>query len=88
MLGTREIAIFHHTNCGMTSFTSEQLRNLIKEQTPEAGPLVDAIPTFYEFSDLEASVKNDVQLLKDSPLILEETVISGWIQDVATGKVR
>lgn len=72
----------------MLTFSSDQLRTLVKEQTPAAGSVVDAIPTFHEFSDIEAAVKSDVQLLKDSPLILPETVITGWIHEVETGKVR
>ncbi|VDB95995.1 unnamed protein product [Peniophora sp. CBMAI 1063] len=88
LLGTREIAVFHHTDCGMLTFTSDQLRTIVKDQTPAAGPLVDAIPTFHEFSDLDAAVKNDVKLLKESPLILDETAITGWIHEVETGKVR
>ncbi|KZV73309.1 carbonic anhydrase [Peniophora sp. CONT] len=88
LLGTREIAVFHHTDCGMLTFTSDQLRALVKEQTPAASSSIDTFPTFHEFSDLEAAVKSDVQLLKDSPLILDETVITGWIHEVETGKVR
>ena len=72
----------------MLTFTSDQLRKIVKEQTPAASAQVDAIPTFHEFSDLEAAVKSDVELLTGSPLILDETVITGWIHEVETGKVR
>ncbi|KAJ3815794.1 carbonic anhydrase [Lentinula lateritia] len=95
LLGTREIAVFHHTNCGMQSFTAPQLRSLVKSdaqsrpdnEKEEIEKTVDGM-TFYEFSDLEGSVREDVKYLKDNLLVLEEAKITGWIYDTANGKVR
>ncbi|KAJ3758246.1 hypothetical protein EV360DRAFT_44334, partial [Lentinula raphanica] len=42
---------------------------------------------FYEFSNLEKSVKQDVQFLKDNLLVLDEAKITGWIYDTANGEV-
>ncbi|KAH8814720.1 carbonic anhydrase [Flagelloscypha sp. PMI_526] len=87
LLGTREIAVFHHTGCGMLTFSSQQLRDKVKEETPAAADLVKGID-FLEFSDLEGSVKSDVKLLKESPLVLEGTVITGWVYEVESGKIK
>jgi len=89
LLGTREIALFHHTDCGMLTFSTPQLRSLIKDSDPSNHALhaVDQID-FLEFPELETSVKNDVQFLKENPLILSETIITGWVYEVETGKVR
>ena len=89
LLGTREIAIYHHTGCGMTTFSSPILQSIVKNANPgnaEAAKQVDAID-FLEFEDLEESVRDDVKFLKDSPLLLKETKITGWIYDVDTRQV-
>lgn len=87
LLGTREIALFHHSDCGMLTFNNEDLQKSLKEKYPAVSDEIGAID-FYPFSDLEKSVKNDVKYLKEHPLVLEESVITGWIYDVKTGKVR
>ncbi|KAJ7594917.1 carbonic anhydrase [Mycena floridula] len=88
LLGTREIAVFHHTDCGMLTFSSSQLRDIVKKETAgdEVAQAVDAID-FLEFNDVEASVKEDVEFLKNHPLVLKGTTVTGWIDDVKTGKV-
>lgn len=90
LLGTREIAIFRHTGCGMLTFTSEQVRKVIRETHPGNDAVAHAVDKldFSEFSSLEESVKADIQFLKGNPLVLKETPITGWIYDVKTGKVK
>lgn len=89
LLGTREIAVIHHTGCGMTSFSTPQLRTLVKESDPQDSALavVDDID-FLEFKDTEQSVKDDVAWLRTNALLLKETPISGWVYDVETGKIQ
>ncbi|KAL1739812.1 carbonic anhydrase, partial [Schizophyllum fasciatum] len=90
LLGTREIVLFHHTDCGMLTFTTEQLRQLVKDASPgdsAVASAVEQIGSFLEFQDLEGSVRQDVEFLKKHPLILKETSVTGWIYDVKTGKV-
>jgi len=89
LLGTREIAVIHHTSCGMVTFSTPQLRTLVKDSDPQNTALktVDQID-FLEFGDLEQSVKEDVKFLKENPLVLPETKITGWVYEVETGKVR
>ncbi|KAJ7724907.1 carbonic anhydrase [Mycena metata] len=89
LLGTREIAVIHHTDCGMLTFTSDYVHSVVKDAAKgdaDVAKRVEAI-NFLEFKDLEGSVKEDVAWLKNEPLILPETPVSGWIFDVKTGKV-
>ena len=92
LLGTREIAVFHHTDCGMQTFTTPQLREKLKAAAEEGGTekvaaAADAIQ-FLEFSDLDRSVKEEVEFVKAHPLILKETEVTGWVYHVESGKVR
>ncbi|KAJ7126450.1 carbonic anhydrase [Mycena crocata] len=89
LLGTREIAVFHHTDCGMLTFASDDLRKIVKDAAKGDAAVaarIDAIE-FLEFKDVEASVKEDVAWVKSEPLLLPETVVTGWIYDVKSGKV-
>jgi len=87
LLGTREIVVFHHTDCGMLTFSDDALRNKLKDGASAAiVPLVDSF-AFLPFGNLEESVKEDVAYLKANPLVLPSTPISGWIYDVHSGKV-
>lgn len=88
LLGTRSIAVFHHTDCGMLTFSTGQLRDIVKQQdsSHQVAEAVDKID-FLEFDNLEESVKRDVQFLKDHPLVLKETVVTGWVYNVTDGKV-
>ncbi|KAF4605554.1 hypothetical protein EYR40_004340 [Pleurotus pulmonarius] len=89
LLGTREIAVYHHTGCGLVTMTTPGLQKLVKDADPtnvEAGKQIDAIDFLEYGPDLEKSVRDDVQFLKDSPLILKDTKITGWIWDVETEK--
>ncbi|KAJ7098720.1 carbonic anhydrase [Mycena belliarum] len=89
LLGTREIAVFHHTDCGMLTFGPSDLPAIVKAAAPGDAAVaarVDAID-FLPFKDVEESVKVDVAWLKSEPLLLPETVVSGWIYDVKSGRV-
>ncbi|TCD70629.1 hypothetical protein EIP91_002348 [Steccherinum ochraceum] len=89
LLGTREIAVFHHTGCGMLTFTTPHLHKLVKDSDPtnEALQVVDKID-FLEFNDLEQSVKDDVAFLRESALVLPGTVVTGWVYEVETGRIK
>ncbi|KAJ5189193.1 Carbonic anhydrase [Penicillium cf. griseofulvum] len=82
LLGTREIVIVHHTNCGMLTFTDEGIRDKIRVDLHQN---VDHI-AFLPFGDLEQSVRDDIKLLKDSPLVLDVPV-TGYLYEVETGKI-
>ena len=90
LLGTREIAVFHHTGCGMVTFDTPKLRALVKESDPGNEALAGAVDEidFLEFQSLEDSVKEDVKFLQENPLVLPGTKVTGWVYEVETGKVR
>ncbi|KAF8649756.1 hypothetical protein AX16_005523 [Volvariella volvacea WC 439] len=88
LLGTKEIAVFRHTGCGMLTFTTPQLQQIVRDAAPGDSSIASAVNKidFLEFSNLEEAVKSDVEFLKSHPLVLKETTITGWIYDVETGK--
>ncbi|KAJ5125582.1 Carbonic anhydrase [Penicillium atrosanguineum] len=82
LLGTREIIIVHHTDCGMLTFTDEVIRGKIRADLHQN---VDHI-AFLPFGDLKQSVLDDVKSLKESPLVLD-VPITGYLYEVETGKI-
>lgn len=83
LLGTTEIVVIHHTDCGMLTFTNSDLRAKIQNDLGVDVGDRDFLP----FTNLEQSVRDDIQIIKDSPLIPDSIPVSGAIYDVHTGKV-
>ncbi|KAL4905420.1 carbonic anhydrase [Aspergillus multicolor] len=82
LLGTREIVIIHHTDCGMLTFTDDAIRTKIRSDISQNADHIAFLP----FSDLTQSVLEDVRLLKENPLVLDVPV-TGYIYEVETGKI-
>lgn len=83
LLGTTEVVIIHHTDCGMLTFTNEQLRDVLAERLGIDAGGVDFLP----FTDLEQSVRDDVSAVRDSALIPGGITVSGLVYDVNTGRL-
>ncbi|GAC1397668.1 MAG: carbonic anhydrase [Chloroflexota bacterium] len=83
LLGTREVVVIHHTDCGMLTFTDEQLRQKLRD---EVGAQTDM--PFLAFPDLEQSVRDDVEMIRTSPLLLQGVAVSGYVYDVHTGHLQ
>jgi carbonic anhydrase len=83
LLGTREVAVIHHTDCGMLAFTEEQLHQKLHNEL-HVHPEIEFLP----FTDLEQSIREDVQTIKDSPLLLSDVPVRGYIYDVHTGQLH
>jgi carbonic anhydrase len=83
LLGTREVAVIHHTDCGMLTFTNEQLRDRIRRELDADASSVDFLP----FADVEKSVRDDVDELRRSPLIPRDVPVRGFVYDVRTGRL-
>jgi carbonic anhydrase len=83
LLGTNEIAVIHHTDCGMLTFTNPQLHAKVKQDLGSDSNQIDFLP----FSDVEESVREDVNFLLSSPLIARDVPIRGFIYDVRTGRL-
>lgn len=86
LLGTREIVIIHHTDCGMLTFTDNDIRSRIKNESSAAVAAVADNISFLPFSNLRNSVLEDIEYLKENPLVLD-VPITGYIYDVKTGKI-
>ncbi len=81
LLGTREILVIQHTDCGQHRFTNEDIRHHLLAYLG-----VDAGETdFLTFRDLTESVRGDVRKIRTSPLLPRDILVSGMIFDVATG---
>lgn len=83
LLGTREVVVVHHTDCGMLTFDDAGLQRKLEV---ELGVRDTRQLQFYPFGDLEQSVREDVELIRSSPLTLEVPV-TGYIYDVKTGTI-
>lgn len=82
-MGTREIVVLHHTDCGAQTFTNEgfarQLRDSLGVEVGDRD--------FLSFTNVEASVREDMAILRQSPLIPDDVVINGAVYDVDTGRM-
>ena len=84
LLGTREFLVIHHTDCGMLTFTNEDLRQKLQNNLGADASEIDFLP----FADLEESVRQDVATIRSSPLIPDDIPVTGFVYDVRTGKLR
>jgi carbonic anhydrase len=83
LLGTNEVVVIHHTDCGMLTFSNEDLRKKLKQELNADAEHIDFLP----FKDLEQSVREDVATIKNSPLLLKNIEVSGFIYDVKSGRL-
>ncbi len=88
LLGTEAILVIHHTDCGMLTFSNGQIRERIKSELGEAAANTAAKIDFLPFSDLAASVRDDIATIKTSPLIPDDILVYGLLYDVRTGKLE
>ncbi len=84
LLGTDEIVIIHHTDCGMLTFQNEDLAAKIKEDLGVDASGYDFLP----FSGLEEGVREDIEKVRSSELIPDDITVYGAIYDVETGELR
>lgn len=83
LLGTKEYLVIHHTDCGMVTFSNEDLQGKLKEATGADASHIDFLP----FSDLEQSVRDDVKRIEDDPHIPAGISVRGFVYDVRTGRL-
>jgi carbonic anhydrase len=82
LLGTREIILIHHTDCGMLTFTDDEFKAGIQAETG-----IKPAWAAESFSDIEADVRQSMARIKASPFIPHTDAVRGFIFDVATGKL-
>jgi carbonic anhydrase len=83
LLGTEEIILIHHTDCGMLTFTDDGFKRSIQDETgikPEWAAEA--------FSDLDEDVRQSVARIKASPFVPHKDSIRGFVFDVATGQLN
>ena len=85
LLGTEEIMIVNHTDCGLTKASEEELRTEIEIK---AGfPLNDPV-RFYAFRDAAQNVREQMEKLKSHSWVRQDMVIRGFVFDVTDGHLR
>jgi len=83
LLGTTEIVVIHHTDCGMLTFSNEDLHTRLEQEFKADASHIDFLP----FSNLEQSVRDDIATIGASPFIPDDIAISGFIYDVKSGRL-
>lgn len=83
LLGTTEIILIHHTDCGMLTFTDDDFKASIEKDTG-----VRPAWAAEAFGDLEGDVRQSVARIKASPFVPHKDQIRGFVFDVATGKLN
>jgi len=83
LLGTQEILLLHHTDCGMLTFSDDDFKRSIQDETGiKPAWAVEA------FDDLEGDVRQSIARIKASPFIPNKDSVRGFVYDVHTGEVR
>ena len=83
LLGTNEIVLIHHTDCGMLTFQDDDVKRKIESE-------VGIRPAFAleAFSDLEADVRQSIARIQASPFIPNKSSVRGFVYDVKSGKLE
>jgi carbonic anhydrase len=83
MLGTEEIVLIHHTDCGMLTFTDDEFKRALQEDVGiEPHWAAEAFP------DLEEDVRQSIARIKASPFIPRKESVRGFVYEVETGRLR
>ena len=82
LLGTREIILIHHTDCGMLTFSDDAFKRSIQDETG-----IKPAWSAEAFPDLDEDVRQSVARIKASPFIPHKDAVRGFVFDVATGKL-
>ncbi len=83
LLGTREIMLIHHTDCGMLIFTDADLKQQILDETGIKPPFA-----MEAFADIDADVRQSLARVNASPYIPHKDQVRGFVYEVESGKLR
>ncbi|WP_077082132.1 beta-class carbonic anhydrase [Mycobacterium numidiamassiliense] len=83
LLGTKEIILIHHTDCGMLTFTDDAFKRTIQDETGVKPPWSGEA-----FPDLAEDVRQSLRRIENSPFVTKHVSLRGFIFDVATGKLE
>jgi len=85
LLGTEEIMVINHTDCGLMQASEQDLQTRILNRT---GTAAVAPAFFYAFQNLEENVRHQIQKLRTHPWIPKELTVRGFVYDVSNGRLR
>ena len=83
LLGTKEIVLIHHTDCGMLTFKDDDVKKQIEKETGIRPPFA-----FEPFPDLDEDVRQSLARVRTSPFIPHRGEVRGFVYDVRTGRLR
>jgi carbonic anhydrase len=83
LLGTSEIILIHHTDCGMLTFTDDAFKRSIQDDTG-----IKPAWSVEAFGDLDEDVRQSIARIKASPFVPHTDAVRGFVFDVATGRLR
>ena len=83
LMGTREIIVMHHTDCGMQYFSDEEFRQELEAETGVAVPWDTEA-----FTDIDLDVRKSVTRIRESPFIPHRDQVRGFVYEVETGLLR
>jgi carbonic anhydrase len=83
LLGTDEIILIHHTDCGMLTFTDDEFKKSIQDETG-----IKPAWAAEAFPDLDEDVRQSIARIKASPFIPKKDSVRGFVFDVGTGKLN
>jgi len=83
LLGTKEIILIHHTDCGMLTFTDDGFKQSIQDEVGVKPPWAAEA-----FSDVEIDVRQSLARVLNSPFVPIKDSVRGFVFDVATGKLN
>ena len=83
LLGTEEIMLIHHTDCGMLTFTDDAFKSDIEAETG-----IKPSWAAESFSDIDADVRQSLARIQASPFIPKKDSVRGFVYEVETGKLR
>ena len=83
LLGTREVILIHHTDCGMLTFKDDEVKADIEAETGLRPPFA-----LEAFSDLDQDVRQSIARIKASPFVPHKESVRGFVLDVRSGALR
>jgi carbonic anhydrase len=83
LLGTREIVLIHHTDCGMLTFRDDELKARIEADTGLRPPFA-----LEAFADLDADVRQSLRRVRSSPYIPHRDRVRGFVYEIENGRLR
>jgi carbonic anhydrase len=83
LLGTREIILIHHTDCGMLTFNDDDIKAAVEKDTGLRPPFA-----LEAFPDLDEDVRQSIRRIQTSPFIPNKESVRGFVYDVRTGQLR